>query len=292
MSLATFQQSFKQLLMSPEGVEAIHSQEQFEAFVDALPITPSEKAALRQQSLARLEQYQFMLWANVDETLSSIFPFIYQLLGDGKDAVVRAYFYACPNASYKLMAVGEVFPLFISQQAQWLKQYPFLAELAQYEWVEAELLSAPNPVFSDSFSQIIPTTSAMLAQYSPVLNDVSRLLQFTYPVPAIVEALKAGAESEALLQFAQKPTFVFAYRNTGPYHCRFFELNPLLATWIALVQSSDESASYQETADSLLEQLRHQNPALEADYFYGEFLKMLQQLSENRILLGSTPSLS
>jgi hypothetical protein len=291
MSLETFQHTLKNLLMSPEGKEALTAPEKLRLFIEKAPLTDPEKQTFLAQPLARYEQYDYMLLANVVETLESIFPFTQKVLGDRWEAVSSDYFWKHPNPSYKLMLAGEAFPDYLETQDHLMAEYPFLAELALYEWVEAELLSAANPQYPDGLLTEVPETAEALETMTPVLNESSILLQFSYPIPAIVEALKTQTITELSPNLIQpKTTMVFVYRTTKPYNCRFFELNPLLAAWLSKVQESsamNHPASYQETLAPLLAELRQLQPQIQAEQFYQEFLTILKQLYEKAILLGS-----
>jgi hypothetical protein len=294
MSLAQFQDTLKTLWMSPEGAAALESEEAFRAFVTRSVLAPEEQAVLERQSLERLRQYQYMLQANVKGTLQAIYPFVLKIMGSRQDELLARYFWQSASTSYRIMAVGEAFPDFLASEAQWLERCPFLAELALYEWVEAELLSAPNPQYPKALEPIVPGAVEDCGALVPVLNKTAAFLQFSYPVPAIAESLK-DQDVLALDPSLRhpKPVSVWIYRMNGPYVCRFFELNPLLAAWLCMVREADEQdtqLTYRASAELLLVELRQANPSIGSDYFYREFLGILQQLLDKGILLGSCPA--
>lgn len=289
MTLALFQETLKTLFMSPEGQHALESDKNFQTFVKNTALSSPEKETLLVQPLERLRQYEYMLKANVSETLQSIFPFTVELLGDQKEAVITSYFWQHPPLSYRLMAVGEAFPAFLQTQTACMEKYPFLAELALYEWAEAELLSAPNPNCPDERMEVVPQTLAELEAMIPVLNPVSQLLVLQYPIPALVEWLQNQSPETipAHLLAPAQGTPVWVYRNNGPYHCRFFELNALLACWLNQLSDSPETRSYYETAEAVYAQLVEAQAGIQPEVFYPAFLGILPQLLEKGILLGS-----
>lgn len=289
MTLAAFQKSLKTLLMSHEGSHALESAKAFKSFLSQLPLSDAEKKDLATQPITRLRQYSHMLQTNVDDTLQSVFPITYKILEEDWDELTTHYFWEHPNPSYQLIEAGRSFPDFLLQQESLRETFPFLPELALYEWVEADLLSTPNPVYPKNIQTNVPHTVDALKAFAPVLNDVSTLLQFTYPIPAIITLLDHHPVSELTPQQIQpKMTLLWIYRNNSPYICRFFELNAVLATWLSTVKSNQASPlNYEETIAPVFYELQKRNTQLEADIFYQEFLSILEQLFENGILIGS-----
>lgn len=288
MTLAAFQHVVKNLLMTPEGKAALDSPEALQKFVEASALDAREKRMLISQSLPRLQQYQYMLLANVRETLESIFPLTRSILRDDWPEVVQQYFWQHPPASYRLMLAGKAFVQFLGQVANVRDAYPFLPDLALYEWLEAELLSAPDPVYPAGLVSAVPQTDAALHAMAPVVNRVSSLIQLAYPIPRLVEHLQAhGVSGLTEGQWQPDPVVILVYRSQSPYRCRFFQLTPLLAAWLSVVKAADDQGqnlTYQQTLDPLYAQIRE---AVGREAFNREFLGILGQLLEQGVLLGS-----
>lgn len=288
MSLATFQQAIQNLYMSESGKQAVQSVEALDAFLADLPLTEAEKQLIRSQSLDRLQQYEYMVGSNVEETLRNIFPFTHTLLEADWEALVSRYLCRHPNPSYHLMVVGQDFPQYLASQTDWMVKYPFLFELAWVEWVEAKLLSATSPVLPDSFYPTIPNSPEALSLLSPLLNPVAEGVQLHYPIPPIIAFLKETPEQTLPPHVLEvSPSALWIYRHPQSLTCRFFEINSLLAAWLTRLQSNTENETYQGSLQPLWKELEQQTPGLSQERFYQEFLSALQPLFDAGILMGS-----
>jgi len=290
MSLVAFEETLKNLLMTPEGSAALKSSEALKVFIDTAVLSPAEKNFFLSQPLERLDQYEFMVFANVVDTLESLFPFTQQLLKDQWQPLAQEYFWKYPMTSYQLIHVGEAFPEFIGNTHA-IEQYPFIEELALYEWVEADLIAAVNPEYPDFKKTLIPTSPQELTELTPQLNLTALLLQLNYDISEIITFLKDHETDELPAELlTPQSKCMWIYRTLSPYRCRFFELTPLLAVWLSCVfhlHEIGETQSYSQTLDPLYEQLIKTSPGLSRTEFDHQFLQIVSQLMESQILLGS-----
>ncbi len=289
MTLAVFQETLKTLLMSGTGEAALQSEEAYARFVRSSGLDEKEQALFLEQSMARLRQYEYMVFANTEETLGTIYPITRKLIGEDWTSEVRALLQRYPNQRYHIMGAGEMLPEYLLTHPDWRNRYPFLPELALYEWLEADVLSRPDPELPAGFQDSVPQTATELEHMIPVLNSTAELVVFRYPLPAIVDALKKLRWGEENVPgFAMKPTAICVYRKRKPHACHFFELNPLLAAWVGSAQETSGS-TYAEHLEPIWTEITTLNPAVVREIFDYQFLGILSQLRDADILLGSCP---
>lgn len=235
--------------------------------------TDGQDASLQRDSqvsgLEKLSLYQELMHNTVRDTLESIYPYSYQLLSqNGQDAeawiaLAEVYRRAYPNGSYKLLGAVEHFPQFLSEQAEWLARYPFLSELALYEWLDMQVLNLPaNHSSSMSLPAALPDLSKFQA-FSPVWNQAYILHHFEFHLPGIVEALQAESSDMEALNLAlgsehvAQPVDMLLYRDIQTLQVRFFCVNGMTALLIQLSNAQPEMSYVQ-----LLEQLQDLVPPL------------------------------
>ena len=211
MSLVEWQTQLSQVLLLPKNLPA-----------DALSVG-APFSALHGVDDQRLALYEELMFNTVRETLESIYPYTHQCDTQDEDhelaldraawpELVESYRRAYPNPSHRLMGAVENFPRFLAEQAEWMARYPFLSELALYEWLEMVVLNVPaeQPVMTVTVSQALP---ALLAfdQAAPVWNAARVLQQFEYPIPQVIEGLQS--EEQPVAPIVPQPTEVLILQD-------------------------------------------------------------------------------
>jgi len=275
-TLAEFQHDFYTLAFGPPEAQAriIKANPPFEA----LP-TPV------------IEQYQWMVFANVADTLETIFPFTYRLLEADWPSLVAAYLQAHPPTGYQLYTAAIAFPDFVEKLPCAETHYPFLGDLAAYELLEATLLRAPNAANppGKSLSQL-PSISG-LATHAPIINPIGQAFSSWYNIPALAAQLSDETTPlDALVNPNLDPVTLWLYRD-DVFRCRFLKVSPLvqgfLAACVAKTTASEGAAT---TYRSLLNELSETAGEGETSHMRDErFLTLLEQLLDKGILWGSVP---
>jgi hypothetical protein len=237
----------------------------------------------------RVALYEELLFNTVLETLQNIYPYTYQLLSQQGEkegtwlALAEQYRRDYPNQSYKLMGAVCHFPDFLATQTKWMKQYPYLKDLALYEWLEMVVLNLPNMSESIDLPGSLPDLPVW-RNYKPVWNSARQLHSFSFHVPEILEFLNRKTQTIDRLVVEKKPVDILIYRDPQTLQARFFCLNALTAQLIC--QSGQLEWSYQDAIESLQEGL----PALHAvplDVILQQASNLFQTCLANGILLGS-----
>lgn len=269
MSLREWQEHVGTLLLKPTGEAQVGSS-----------ADPNASA---------LALYEELLFNTVCGIMETIYPFTHQVLihkqADESQwrGLVEAYRRACPNRSHSLIGAICDFPAFLGKQPALMAEFPFIADLAHYEWLEMAVLNDPEPALPAGLVSMVPD-GALFDQYQPVWNPIRRLHTFSYQIPALLDAWKASPQS--VLQNPARfsaPQALLIYRDPRTLNARFFVVNELTAT---LLRLSGKGASYEATLTALQSEI----PALvqvPMDVLKRQAYGLLEDCLENGILMGS-----
>ena len=147
--------------------------------------------------------------------------------------------------------------------------YPFLRELAHYEWIELELLTAEETVPEHK-------ADGDLLEDSPILSPLTRQLSYHYPVHRI-------GPDNIPQQPGSMPTHLMAYRNLSD-EIGFMELNPVTARLLQLIGELQQ-LSGRELLEKIAFELNHPNPQTVIEG--GQAI--LEELKQRDIILGTRP---
>lgn len=102
---------------------------------------PAGKLSLEQA----FHVYRRSYIVRMTETLGETFEAVWWVLGDDLfHEICRQYIEAQPSSSYDLSDYGHNFPAFLNQMAN-LKEFPFLHDLARFEWLFKDMYHTPTP---------------------------------------------------------------------------------------------------------------------------------------------------
>ncbi|WP_303673922.1 HvfC/BufC family peptide modification chaperone [Vampirovibrio chlorellavorus] len=267
---------------------------EWQAQLGTVLLRPNPEKALSSAKVPHtgaLALYQELLFNTVCGTVESIYPFTHQVLTYNQpddsqwQGWVDAYRRAYPNRSYSLIGAICDFPEFLERQPALMVEFPFIADLARYEWLEMAVLNDPEPDFSADLEPMVPEI-ALFGQYQPVWNPIRRLQTFSYQIPTLLDAWKASPqsvlESPALFQGELD---VLIYRDFRTLDARFFVVNALTAT---LLRLSASGASYEAGLTALQAGI----PALSqlpTDVLKEHARGLLENCLDQGILWGSVP---
>ena len=216
----------------------------------------------------RMNIYTELFYNNVEGFMSSTYPVLRSLYDDDSwHRLIRNYF-----ENHKAHT-----PLFPEMPREFLKyletewqpsenDYPFIYELAHYEWVELAL--------AVSDCEPVNTSSISLSEHPDTIVSLSPLawpLSYQYPVHQI--------SSDFIPEHAnESPTFIIAYRDLED-EVRFMEINPVTAHLLHLITEYPEHSVMQH-----LKQIANELPNLQQDVVIEGGLATLQDLLDKTIL--------
>lgn len=167
----------------------------------------------------RMQIYQDLVFRNLENLLSGTFPVVKNITEPHSwETLVRGFI-----RDYR--ATTPHFPLLPQEFLSYLQNlyqnddsifdhYPFIWELAHYEWVELDVQIAAT-------AELPQITAATQADNALELNATAHILAYEWPVHQIGPELLPSQRPEA-------PTFLAAFQNAAA-DCEFMSLTPLAA---------------------------------------------------------------
>ncbi|HSD69411.1 MAG TPA: putative DNA-binding domain-containing protein [Woeseiaceae bacterium] len=220
----------------------------------------------------RMAIYRELFFNNLHKLISNTFPVLRKLhTAEDWRALVREFMMRHEAQTPYFLEIPKEFLAFLEHEhVAREKDYPFLLELAHYEWAELALSVSPE---QDDLS-IIDTDGDLLAGV-PVKSVLAWLLQYQYPVQRISPSFKPEAPGE-------QPTFLAIWRKPDD-ELGFMELNLLSARLLELVESNAGAHSGRELLLGLAGELQRSD----ADVFLAHGASALQELQRAGILAGT-----
>lgn len=220
----------------------------------------------------RMKIYTELFYNNVEGFMADTFPVLRSISSDQNwHAMIRDYF--ARHISHT--------PLFPEMPREFLRyledernecpdDYPFMLELAHYEWVELALM------LSDLDSEIDWKKIDMdgdLLEHRPVLSPLAWPLSYQYPVHQI-------SEDFIPQQASNQPNYLLVYRgNDDAVH--FIEMNPITARLVQLL-SEDGNLSGKQILTQIAEEINHPDTNLVIQ----SGLQILSDLKNRHIITG------
>jgi len=227
---------------------------------------PELNPAPNDVDFTRVSLYRELLFNNIDNFLASNFPVLRKIHDEPQwTALVQDFFAHHHSTTPYFSEIAEEFLSFLqNERGTQAQDYPFLLELAHYEWVETALMIdetplAPNP------------TGLTLSEQVLNVSPLAWPLAYLYPVHKIAPGYLPSTPPA-------EPTFLIAYRNPED-DVHFLEINALTYALLELMQQYPT----QET-QTLLRQLAEQASPNNPDWVIETGLGMLGTLYEKTIV--------
>lgn len=219
----------------------------------------------------RMAIYRELFFNNLHNLIGSTFPVIKKLHKPAKfRSLIRAFMIQHEAQTPYFLEIPREFLAFLQDEYELQDDdFPFLIELAHYEWVELAL----------SVSEEVNDTTNVdadgdLLQGIPVPSLLTWTFAYQYPVHRISTDYQPTEPGEA-------PTFLAVCRKAND-DMDFMELNPVTARLLELIEANE-----QDTGRELLLKLAQEinYPDVEALVRHGA--EAMQQMQQAEILLGS-----
>lgn len=221
-----------------------------------------EVKKLPKKAVERILIYRELIQSSIFDLISRIYPYTLELIKKDKEKLLPLYLEQFPPKSPILNKVAENFPLFIANQKQVIKKYPFIYELATYEWLELEVADR-----EDSEDKPISNT----------LNPIHEICRFKYNIPEIIELIK---NNKPVNKISPKQTSILIYRNPKTLEVKFFQLSPASLGYIELLTQgfNDDFITMILSEVFKVDENRF-------DEFRKEIGKFVKELKRNKIIL-------
>jgi hypothetical protein len=216
----------------------------------------------------RMAMYRELFFNNIDSCLSTNFPVLRTLLDDQQwQALCKDFFakHACQTPYFS--EIAEEFLEYLPTR-DYADDYPFLWELAHYEWVEMALAIAKDePVYGDA--EFIE----QLAERRLALSPVAWLLAYQYPVQQISPDYLPTEPPAAV-------TYLVVYRDQ--YHdVHFMQAVPLTFRLLQLLEQQPM------TVAAAIQSLSPELPNLNSEALLQHALISLQAMAGKGIIIPS-----
>lgn len=222
-----------------------------------------------------VELYATLLQYGHQDVMQSIYPFCARVIGNKWEDVVCDYLETYPPEHYNLNRTASRFPQYLSN-SKWTARYPFIVELADYEWLEMELLEQNTKVAVTS--SISFTKPEEFETHAPLINPVLAIRKYAYPIPTLAERLQATHTKRKTVP--QVRTHVVVYRHPEHY-CKFLEIGE--TTSKVLEAAREKKQSYSDLISIAVSASQERDPQKTVL----DFITMTEKLHELFVFVGS-----
>lgn len=214
----------------------------------------------------RMAMYAELIFNNVESFLGSNFPVIKTILAEPQwQALVRDFFIQHRSTTPYFVEIPEEFLNYLQDERENADDYPFLLELAHYEWVEMALsVAQETPPTNPPINDLLDTR----IQVSPL----AWVLAYQYPVQQI--------SSDYLpIDAPEQPTFLVVYRDQQDT-VKFLGINLMTYQLLNLIQTQAGCLAH-----AYLQQLQSTMPCYDMATLVAGGGQVLAELFEKNIII-------
>jgi uncharacterized protein len=214
----------------------------------------------------RIQMYRELFFNNIEGFLSGNFPVLKKILGESQWLTLAEDFFAkhqCQTPHFS--EIPEEFLDYLQNERDSSEDYPFMLELAHYEWVEMAL-----SVSRDEISPETPKLDNLLNQ-TLGLSPLAWSLAYQYPVHKIAPGFLP-------LEAPEQATFLIVYRDPAD-EVNFIEITAMTYRLLEIIQEQDNSNT-ETCLKQVAKEMNHPNPEL----VISGGLQILKDLAEKTIV--------
>lgn len=218
----------------------------------------------------RMAIYRELFFNNLRNLLSQTFPVLRKLHEKEKwNSFIRQFMVRHEAQTPYFLQIPQEFVNFLQNEYELqADDYPFLTELAHYEWVELALS------VSDQINDVsnIDKEGSLLDR-TPVLSKLAWTFAYQFPVHRISGDFLPDKPGE-------QPTFLTICRKASD-DMDFMELNPVTARLLEMIESNDD-----DSGRDLLTRLAEELQYPDAEILIQHGLAAMEDMRHAEILLG------
>ncbi len=221
----------------------------------------------------RIETYRELFFNNIDSFLSSNFPVLRQILDDQQWFELSQDFYArhlCTTPYFS--EIPEEFLDYLENERQNSADYPFLLELAHYEWVEMALSIAKQEITANT-TEFITT----IFQQNIALSALAWPLVYQFPVQQISPSFLPE-------EIPEQATYLLVYRDIAD-EVNFIQIPPVTFRLLQILQQN-KAMSCENCLHQIAQESEHPNPKT----IIQSGLQIIKDLAVKNIIQPGTPS--
>ena len=220
----------------------------------------------------RMAVYRELFFNNIRNLLATMFPVIRKLHSDDKwHALIRQFMQRHRAETPYFLQLPQEFLAFLQNEYELqADDYPFLLELAHYEYVELALSISEEVNDVDGVDP-----DGDLLQQVPVKSVLAWVYAYQFPVHRIKKDYTPAEPAE-------QPVFIAVYRRSND-SVGFLELNPMTAKLLEAIDNNDQ----QLTGEALLRALADEINYADADALVQHGAAALDEMRQLEILTGT-----
>jgi len=250
------------LLNADPRVDFKSKQDEFAAYIRD-PENNPVPADVKEQ---RMFMYRELFFNNIEGFLSGNFPVIRKILNDRQWlALVQDFFAKHLCQSPHFSQIPEEFLDYLQNERDSSDDFPFMLELAHYEWVEMALSIAKEEVVSCN-----PDVDNLLNKHI-ALSPLAWPLAYQYPVQKLSPAFLP-------LEAPEQPTFLIVYRNSED-EVNFIEITPITYRLLEIIQEQEKPL-----VEDCLKQVAKESSHPDPELIVAGGLQILKELAGKTII--------
>ncbi|KAF3977388.1 MAG: DUF2063 domain-containing protein [Methylococcales symbiont of Iophon sp. n. MRB-2018] len=216
----------------------------------------------------RIEVYRELFFNNVDGFLCSNFPVLKTILSDEQWYQLSQDFFknhACTSPYFS--EIAEEFLDFLQNQRKNNSDYPFMLELAHYEWVEMALSISKEHVLVNTEDQL-----ANIFQQTLSLSTLAWPLVYQYPVQQICPSFLPEVAPE-------QPTYLLVYRDKVD-DVKFIQISPITFRLLQILQENEAMS-----CQCCLKQIADESASPDPEKIMASGLEIIEDLARKNIII-------
>ncbi|WP_428353048.1 DNA-binding domain-containing protein [Methyloprofundus sp.] len=213
----------------------------------------------------RMQMYRELCFNNVESFLSSNFPVLRKITSDSQwQQLAQDFFANHPSTTPYFSEIPEEFIVYLQQErVAGANDYPFMLELAHYEWVEMALSIAQEDIVEPKINQISDLTQTLS------ISPLAWVLAYQFPVHKI-------SPDYLPLQAPEHPSYLAVYRNQED-QVNFIELAQMSYFLLHTLQ--------EQQAISIADCLSQILPDDSAESLENSAIEAIQQFVDKQVIL-------
>lgn len=233
---------------------------------------PENVAAPAEIEDRRMGVYRELFFNNLRSLLSNMFPVLKKLYSRAAWAAIIRQFMIVHRATtpYFLQLPKEFLAFLQDEYETQESDFPFLLELAHYEYIELALSISEA---SNNMDGVDPDGD--LRANVPVKSELAWAFAYQYPVHRIDADFQPDQPGDT-------PTYLAVYRGTSD-KVGFLELNPMTAGLLDAIDNNDQKLN----GESLLRNLAEQTDYPDVEAFLTHGTAVLDEMRQLEILTGA-----
>lgn len=209
------------------------------------------------------------------DVLSSIYPYCAKILNRRWEKTLKQYVQMFPPDHFHLNSSARKFPQFLSDHCpEILEKLPYLAELADYEWLEMEILEVDTAIGVTTRTPL--SDPQAFVSLGPVCNPTLKVRTYQYPIQQIVDLIEEGKGFRKKFRPAQ--SHVAMYRDPSSHKVRIVDLDDNAR----IILSEADRSSYADMARRAVEL----NPTRAPEKTVTDVIDLIEQFHDINLFVG------